>query len=64
MRRAIACFRKAGADMDYFTCDFRSHARTFTPDVLFVPKLEAVLVWQKLLKEWIGFVAYKIAGYV
>lgn len=64
MRRAIACFRRAGADMDYFTCDFRSHARTFTPDVLVVPKLDAVLVWQKLLKEWVGFVAYKMAGYL
>ncbi len=64
MRRALACFRKADADMDYFTCDFRSHPRNFTLDVLIVPKVEALVIWQKLLKEWVGFVAYKIAGYI
>jgi uncharacterized SAM-binding protein YcdF (DUF218 family) len=64
MRRALACFRKAGADMDYFTCDFRSHPRSFMLDVLLVPKVDAFIIWQSLLKEWVGFVAYKIAGYI
>lgn len=64
MRRARACFVKAGMDIDYFTCDFRSVPRSFTPDVLFVPKLEGLLIWQKLLKEWVGFAAYKAAGYL
>jgi uncharacterized SAM-binding protein YcdF (DUF218 family) len=64
MRRALACFRKANADMEYFTCDFRSSARSFTLDILFVPKLDALLIWQRLLKEWVGFAAYKMAGYV
>lgn len=64
MRRALACFRKAEMDIDYFTCDFRSTERSFTPDMLLVPRLDAVLIWQKLLKEWVGFVAYKVAGYI
>lgn len=64
MRRSIACFRKAEMEMDTFTTDFYTHRRTFTPDVLLVPRIEAMLIWQRLIKEWVGFVAYKIAGYV
>jgi len=64
MKRSIACFRKANADMDTFTTDFYTHRRVFTPDVLLIPKIEAIFVWQRLFKEWVGFVAYKLAGYV
>lgn len=64
MRRSLACFRKVDLDIDYFTCDFRSHSRSFNFDALIVPKLDAILIWQKLLKEWAGFAAYKVAGYI
>jgi uncharacterized SAM-binding protein YcdF (DUF218 family) len=64
MRRSLACFKKAEAGMDYFATDFYTHRRVFTPDVLFIPKVEAIFIWQRLFKEWIGFIAYKIAGYV
>ncbi|GCC53080.1 YdcF family protein [Chryseotalea sanaruensis] len=64
MRRALACFNKQNIAMDYFTCDFRSRPRTFKFDTLLIPKLEAILIWQKLLKEWVGILAYKMAGYV
>jgi uncharacterized SAM-binding protein YcdF (DUF218 family) len=64
MRRALACFRKAGAAVDYFPCDIRSHSTKLTPDVLLIPKLEAIMVWQKLLKEWTGMLAYWVAGYI
>lgn len=64
MRRALACFKKADMHIDYFSCDFRAAERSFYPDALLVPKLDAVLIWQKLLKEWAGFVAYKLAGYI
>lgn len=64
MRRSIACFRKVKLDMDTFTTDFYTYKRTFTPDVWLVPRVEAMFVWQRLIKEWVGFVAYKLAGYV
>ena len=64
MPRSLACFRKAGMDMDYFTTDFYSHPRQFTPDILIVPRIESFIVWHKLIREWIGFIAYKSAGYV
>lgn len=64
MRRALACFRKAGLDIDYLTCDFRGSKRMFTPDAFIIPKQDAMVTWQKLFKEWAGFVAYKLAGYI
>lgn len=63
MRRAVACFKKAGAEMDYFTCDFRGQPRKISFDMLFVPKLDAMLIWQKLLKEWVGLLVYTLVGY-
>jgi uncharacterized SAM-binding protein YcdF (DUF218 family) len=64
LRRAQACFRKAGLLVDTFACDFYTGPRHFTPDVLLIPKAEAIHVWQKLLKEWVGMVVYKVVGYV
>ena len=63
MRRSAACFAKIDWRMDCFSVDFLSHKRKFTPDILFIPKVEALLTWQVLLREWIGMISYKLAGY-
>lgn len=62
--RSIACYRKLGMNMDTFSTDFYSHPRKFTPDILIVPKVESFFAWHKLIREWTGFVAYKLVGYV
>jgi uncharacterized SAM-binding protein YcdF (DUF218 family) len=64
MRRSLACYEKAGVDIEPFTTDFYSNPRSFYPDNLLIPKLEAFLTWQKLVKEWVGMLAYKVAGYI
>jgi uncharacterized SAM-binding protein YcdF (DUF218 family) len=64
MRRSLACYRKAGLDIMPFTTDFYSHPRSFYPDALFIPRLDAVMIWHKLTKEWVGMLAYKVAGYI
>ncbi len=64
MRRSVACFRKAGWPCQPFSVDFHGHARKFTFDVLFIPKLEAVVWWQSLLKEWTGYITYWVVGYI
>lgn len=64
MRRSRACFKKVGFDVDTFSVDFLSNKRAFTPDVLIVPKIESLFNWQVLTKEWVGMIAYKIAGYI
>jgi len=64
MRRSLACYRKAGLNIEPFSTDFYAHPRFFYPDGLIIPSLDAMILWHKLLKEWIGFIAYKMAGYI
>lgn len=64
MRRSLACYRKVGIELDSFSTDFYSHSRDYHVDSFLIPKIEAVGVWHKLVKEWVGFVAYKFAGYL
>lgn len=61
--RSLACFEKEGVKVDTFSCDFYSHPRYYTLDVLLIPKIDAIMNWQRLFKEWTGMVAYKVAGY-
>jgi uncharacterized SAM-binding protein YcdF (DUF218 family) len=64
MPRSLACFKKENWNCDTFSTDIRFHSRDFTPDVLFIPRVEAIANWQTLLKEWVGIIAYWLSGYV
>ncbi len=64
MRRSEACFRKIGYLTDVFSVDIYTHNRRFTPDVLFVPSVNSLVIWHLLIKEWTGYVAYWLVGYV
>jgi uncharacterized SAM-binding protein YcdF (DUF218 family) len=64
MRRSLGCYRKAGLDIDNFTTDFYSHPRAFYIDGLLLPQYDALQIWNKLVKEWVGYIAYKLAGYI
>ncbi|WP_333819335.1 YdcF family protein [Ohtaekwangia sp.] len=64
MRRSLACYRKVGLNIQPFSTDFYAHPRGFYPDALIIPKVEAVAIWHKLFKEWVGMIAYKAAGYI
>lgn len=64
MRRARGCFKKVNWPVDTFSADFLSHPRTYGFDVLFIPKIDALLMWHHLIKETVGYVSYKVAGYI
>jgi uncharacterized SAM-binding protein YcdF (DUF218 family) len=64
LRRSLACYRKVGLALEPFSTDFYTHPRRYHVDAFIIPKLEAVVIWQRLLKEWMGFAAYKAAGYI
>ena len=64
MRRSLACFRKAGVELAPFSCDFYSQPQHITLGVLLVPDVDAIVIWHKLAKEWIGLAVYKLVGYV
>ena len=64
LRRSIACFKKAGWNMDSFSVDLHSHVRKFRLDILLIPNADALRDWNVLIKEWMGMIAYKAAGYI
>lgn len=64
LRRSVACFRKAGIIAEPFATDPVSEQIRYTPENFLVPKPDAILMWQIMMKEWVGFVAYWIAGYI
>lgn len=64
MRRSMACYRNVGLEPDDFSTDFYAHHGIYYPDAFFVPKLDALIIWHKLVREWVGFTAYWMAGYV
>lgn len=64
MRRAEACFQKAGLEVYPFATDFRSDAPKYTPDQLLLPSASAIEGWEVVVREWVGMVAYAVVGYI
>ncbi|MFD2245534.1 YdcF family protein [Pontibacter ruber] len=63
MRRAAACFSKAGIKATSFSTDFYSNVPRYTPDELFIPSAYAFSNWHLLIHEIAGYVTYKLIGY-
>ncbi len=64
MRRSAACFAKVDWPVDTFSTDFLAHQRKFTLDILLVPKIDGLGMWNTMIKEWVGCTAYWVAGYI
>lgn len=63
MRRAIGCFEAVGLDATPFSVDFLSEVKQASPDKVFLPDARAFYLWELLIKEWVGILAYRIRGY-
>jgi uncharacterized SAM-binding protein YcdF (DUF218 family) len=63
MRRASACFAKAGIPHVLFPADFYSSDRLFRFEHLF-PSEEALSQWSRLVREAAGYVVYKVLRYL
>ncbi len=64
MRRAAACYKKAGFECDYYSTDRLTGNRKFHIEHLIVPSVSALHRWEILLREWTGSIMYKLNGYV
>lgn len=64
MRRAEACFKKVGLEVDPFSVDMRGNEFEFTPDELIIPTSAAIGNWEVVIREIVGMLAYKISGYI
>ena len=63
--RALACFKKAGyTNITPYLTNRMSGPRRFDWDHCLIPNAEALWDLNILIHEWIGFLAYKIKGYV
>lgn len=60
LRRAKACFSKAGIEAATFSTDFYSTDITS----VIIPSEKAFEKWHILFKEWIGFAVYALQGYL
>jgi len=64
MPRAMGCFKKAGINVTAYSTDRYSGPRKFVFDDMFIPNIGTLGGWNILLHEWIGFITYKILGYI
>lgn len=65
MKRALACFSKEGLECTPFSTDlYTSAQRNYYWDQYFIPNLDNFNMWNKLLKETVGYISYYAAGYV
>ncbi len=64
LRRAAACFRKQGFDVDLYSTDRFTGPRKFHFEYMLLPRPEALQKWKILLLETNGMLVYKLKGYV
>lgn len=64
MKRSKACFDKVGLSTVTFPVDYYASDPQLTFKTLVQPSPDALRNWHILVKEWIGLVAYKLAGYI
>lgn len=64
MRRSIACFEKQGLKVMPYPTDSKIGERKFwLPDII-LPSAYTLSYWQVLFHEWVGYISYKIMGYI
>ena len=64
MRRAEACFEKAGLPCDGFGTDFYTETKNGNWLDWLEPDWKAFQKWDSLIKEWLGWLAYRLKGYI
>ncbi|GGF42978.1 YdcF family protein [Echinicola rosea] len=64
MKRAKACFDKAGVPTDTFPVDYYASDIKADFKSLVMPSPNGLVIWHKLFKEWIGLTVYRLVGYI
>lgn len=64
MPRSLATFQKAGfTKLTPYITNRLSGPRRFDWDHCFLPSSDALITWNMLVHEWVGFLVYKVKGY-
>lgn len=64
MRRAKACFEKAGIEVRPYATDYTWDTTYLYGTDYFIPYFQNVLSWQVLFKEMVGMTVYRLKGYI
>ena len=64
MRRAMGCYKKEGVNVTPYATHQISEPRKFDYDILILPQAITLDYWNSLIKEWVGYAAYKVSGYI
>ncbi|MGK0187618.1 MAG: uncharacterized SAM-binding protein YcdF (DUF218 family) [Verrucomicrobiales bacterium] len=62
MRRAVACFEKAGLTVVPYSTDFRGSEPVYSSFRSLIPDAWTLWQWEFVLREWIGTLAYRLTG--
>ncbi len=62
-RRAMACFKKQELNCDAFAADVKSKTNVAIFNII-APDSENIALWQITIKEIMGYLAYKVKGYL
>jgi uncharacterized SAM-binding protein YcdF (DUF218 family) len=62
MPRAKRCFNKVNIPTIPYSVDHQSGPRKFIVDHLLLPNARCLSKWNTLIKEWTGFIVYKLSG--
>jgi uncharacterized SAM-binding protein YcdF (DUF218 family) len=62
LRRAKGCFEKAGQPCAIFGTDFFTELDLGNPYNWLEPDWQAFMKWDALLKEWTGWIVYRVSG--
>lgn len=63
MPRAMGCFEKEGYKIQPYPTVFLTNDEMIKPS-MFLPSDDALLKWNILFKEWMGYTSYWVAGYL
>lgn len=64
MRRAQLCFFKEGLECDVYTTDHYYIAENTFSINAWIPSASAFVMWERIIKEWMGTLMYRISGYI
>ena len=65
MKRALACFEKEEFPCDPFSTDlYTGPKRNYYWDQYIIPNVSVMSDWERLTKEWFGYLTYDMVGYI
>jgi uncharacterized SAM-binding protein YcdF (DUF218 family) len=64
MRRSLGCYNKVGLIVTPYAVGRLSTSPYHNIEYLFIPDLDALKYWSLLTHEWVGYLIYKVTGYI